>query len=62
MKLNHTIVPARNKQEAARFFADVFGLVVGSENPGTAGGRTQRKWKAGAAFTSAPLTATTLNC
>ena len=39
MKLNHTIVPARNKQEAARFFADIFGLAVGSENPGTTTGR-----------------------
>ena len=24
--LNHTIVPARDKQESARFFADIFGL------------------------------------
>lgn len=24
--LNHTIVPARNKQDAARWFADIFGL------------------------------------
>jgi catechol 2,3-dioxygenase-like lactoylglutathione lyase family enzyme len=27
--LNHTIVPARDKQAAARFFADIFGLAVG---------------------------------
>lgn len=24
--LNHTIVPARDKEEAARFFAEIFGL------------------------------------
>jgi catechol 2,3-dioxygenase-like lactoylglutathione lyase family enzyme len=27
--LNHTIVPARNKTEAAKFFADIFGLKRG---------------------------------
>ena len=26
IKLNHTIVPARNKEEAARLFAELFGL------------------------------------
>jgi catechol 2,3-dioxygenase-like lactoylglutathione lyase family enzyme len=26
--LNHTIVPAKNKEEAARFFAEIFGLKV----------------------------------
>ena len=24
--LNHTIVPAHDKEESARFFADIFGL------------------------------------
>jgi catechol 2,3-dioxygenase-like lactoylglutathione lyase family enzyme len=28
--LDHTIVPARRKDEAARFFADLFGLTAGS--------------------------------
>ena len=28
LTLNHTIVPARDKQAAARFFADIFGLEV----------------------------------
>lgn len=37
--LNHTIVPAREKQRAAQFFADLFGLKVGSTNPGTTPGR-----------------------
>lgn len=27
--LNHTIVPARDKVEAARFFAEIFGLAFG---------------------------------
>jgi catechol 2,3-dioxygenase-like lactoylglutathione lyase family enzyme len=31
IELNHTIVPARDKVEAARFFADLFGLEVGPE-------------------------------
>jgi catechol 2,3-dioxygenase-like lactoylglutathione lyase family enzyme len=32
--LNHTIVPARDKVEAARFFADIFGLPYnGIEGP-----------------------------
>jgi len=26
VKLNHTIVPAKDKEAAARFFADIFGL------------------------------------
>ncbi len=30
--LNHTIVPARDKVAAARFFADLFGLRVGGED------------------------------
>lgn len=25
--LNHTIVPARDKDSSARFFADIFGLI-----------------------------------
>jgi catechol 2,3-dioxygenase-like lactoylglutathione lyase family enzyme len=29
--LNHTIVPARDKRAAARFFADLFGLRVGED-------------------------------
>ncbi len=29
--LNHTIVPAHDKQDAARWFADVFGLAVDGE-------------------------------
>lgn len=28
--LNHTIVPARDKQAAAKFFADIFGLESGA--------------------------------
>lgn len=28
--LNHTIVPARDKEAAAKFFADLFGLECGS--------------------------------
>ena len=31
IKLNHTIVPARDKQAAARLFADLFGLRVADE-------------------------------
>lgn len=31
IRLDHTIVASRDKQEAARFFADVFGLEVGPE-------------------------------
>ncbi len=30
--LNHTIVPARDKRAAARFFAELFGLRVGGED------------------------------
>ena len=26
IELNHTIVPARDKEQSARFFADIFGL------------------------------------
>lgn len=29
LHLDHTIVPARNRRAAARFFADLFGLSVG---------------------------------
>lgn len=32
IKLNHTIVPARDKTAAARFFADLFGLKVGKDD------------------------------
>src|SRR4051794_32073677 len=31
LRLDHTIVPSRNRQAAARFFADLFGLTVGPE-------------------------------
>ena len=31
IKLNHTIVPARDKAAAARFFADLFGLKVSKD-------------------------------
>ena len=30
--LNHTIVPARDKDAAARFFAQIFGLQVGASD------------------------------
>ena len=26
IELNHTIVPARDKEQSARFFADIFGF------------------------------------
>ena len=31
--LNHTIVPARDKVTAARFFADIFGLPFDASKP-----------------------------
>jgi catechol 2,3-dioxygenase-like lactoylglutathione lyase family enzyme len=34
IKLNHTIVPARDKDAAARFFAELFGLKVGKDSDG----------------------------
>lgn len=33
--LNHTIVPAQDKEAAAQFFADLFGLEVGRKSPGS---------------------------
>ena len=34
--LNHTIVPARDKEAAARFFAEIFGLrFEGPSGPGS---------------------------
>jgi catechol 2,3-dioxygenase-like lactoylglutathione lyase family enzyme len=32
-------VPAKNKQEAAQFFAEMFGLEVGEKSPGSPPGR-----------------------
>ena len=37
--LNHILVPARNKQAAAQFFAEMFGLEVGDKSPGSPPGR-----------------------
>ncbi len=36
--LNHMIVPARDKEAAAKFFADLFGLQVGRKTPGSGTG------------------------
>ncbi len=35
IELNHTIVPAKNKEESARFLADLFDLEVGDQSPGS---------------------------
>lgn len=37
--LNHTIVPARDKQASAQFFADIFGLEVEAKSLGSPAGR-----------------------
>ncbi|WP_333794908.1 VOC family protein [Hyphomicrobium sp.] len=39
IRLNHTIVPAREKESAAALFAEIFGVTVGRTNPGSAPGR-----------------------
>jgi len=39
IELNHTIVPAHDKEAAASFFAEIMGLTVGRTNPGTKPGR-----------------------
>ena len=39
ISLNHTIVPAHDKESAAQFFAEIMGLSVGRTNPGTRPGR-----------------------
>ena len=38
--LNHTIVPARDKAAAAKFFADIFGLKRGRSGLFRAGARS----------------------
>lgn len=35
IELNHTIVPAKNKEESAEFIADLFDLEVGNQSPGS---------------------------
>jgi catechol 2,3-dioxygenase-like lactoylglutathione lyase family enzyme len=37
--LDHVLVPTRDKMEAARFFAEMFGLEIGSESAGSPPGR-----------------------
>jgi catechol 2,3-dioxygenase-like lactoylglutathione lyase family enzyme len=39
IRLNHTLVPAHDKEAAAQLFADIFGLSVSYTNPGTTPGR-----------------------
>lgn len=35
IELNHTIVPAKNKEKSAKFLANLFDLEVGNQSPGS---------------------------
>lgn len=39
IQLNHTLVPANEKESAAALFAEIFGVTVGRKNPGSSPGR-----------------------